>query len=502
MRQIGKFEIVRQLGEGGMGVVWHGRDPKLERDVAIKGILPRELGDETALPRLMREARAAAKLDHPGIVRVLELLEDNGIPYIVMEYVDGGHLPEEKMEIDRCLDLLAQCAGALDHAHKRGVIHRDIKPQNILLNSDGEVKVADFGLAKKLDSITKLTGNGALLGTIFYMAPEQVRGQEVSGCTDQFALAVMAYRWLTGCRIFDVGDLVAWMFTLLQEDPVPATVRNPALPKAVDEVLGKALAKKGEDRYGTCVEFVTRLKAAFSVVEAPTVKIVRPGPVSGEIRVNSMDGLRYVWIPPGKFRMGASVGDEYAFDDEKPAHEVTITKGFWMGQTPVTQGAWKRVMGSEPSGFKGDDLPVESITWDEAKAYCEAMGMRLPTEAEWEYAARGGVESARYGALDEIAWYDKNSGNKTHPVREKKANAYGLHDMLGNVWEWVSDYDGAYSADAVSDPKGPASGTKRVVRGGSWNYDPGNVRVSDRVRVGPSYRNDGIGVRCTGELIP
>jgi len=201
--------------------------------------------------------------------------------------------------------------------------------------------------------------------------------------------------------------------------------------------------------------------------------------------------------------MGPSPGDEEAFDWEKPAHEVMITRGFWMGQTPVTQAAWKRVMGKDsPSNFKGEDLPVESITWDEAKAYCEAVGGRLPTEAEWEYAARGGTESARYGELDEIAWHRGNSKGQTHAVGQKKANAYGLHDMLGNVWEWCSDWHGDYSADAVSDPKGPTSARSRIVRGGSWVNDPRYVRASYRVRGEPSVRDYDFGVRCTGEHIP
>jgi len=200
--------------------------------------------------------------------------------------------------------------------------------------------------------------------------------------------------------------------------------------------------------------------------------------------------------------MGALPGDKEARENEQPAHEVTITRGFWMGQTPVTQAAWKRVMGSNPSHFKGDDLPVESIMWDEARAYCEGVGGRLPTEAEWEYAARGRTEWARYGELAEIALYVKNSGNQTHAVGQKEANAYGLYDMLGNVWEWVNDFYGPYDAGAVSDPSGPSSGKERIVRGGSWYSGPGNVRATTRYGSVSSGRNYVIGVRCAGEQIP
>jgi formylglycine-generating enzyme required for sulfatase activity len=224
-------------------------------------------------------------------------------------------------------------------------------------------------------------------------------------------------------------------------------------------------------------------------------------PKSGDVKVNPKDGLKYVWIPPGTFMMGCSPGDSECSDDEKPAHQVAITRGFWMGQTEVTQAAYQRVIGSNPSHFKGSSLPVETIKWDEAQAYCSAVGMRLPTEAEWEYAARGGNSSPRYGALDAIAWYDSNSGNTTHEAGQKQPNGYGLYDVLGNVWEWVSDwYDSSfYASSAVNNPQGPASGRYRALRGGCWSNNPWAVRVSSRGVHVPGGRGDGFGVRCVGE---
>jgi formylglycine-generating enzyme required for sulfatase activity len=262
----------------------------------------------------------------------------------------------------------------------------------------------------------------------------------------------------------------------------------------------------------------------------------------GATMTNPKDGLKYVWIPPGTFMMGCSPGDSERFPDEKPAHQVTITKGFWLGQTKVTVGAYKRFAGvtgrqmpPEPDlfgrslnpGWGNEAMPVVEVTWDDAQAYCGWAGGRLPTEAEWEYAARGGSTAARYGDLDGIAWYADNSGrqrldsyrifkedlanylkrlgengNGMHEVGQKRVNGFGLYDMLGNVWEWVNDwYDEKYYQGSPSqDPAGPTGGTLRVLRGGSWDGFPRLVRVSNRLRSYPGFRGDAVGFRCGGEV--
>jgi Sulfatase-modifying factor enzyme 1 len=202
-------------------------------------------------------------------------------------------------------------------------------------------------------------------------------------------------------------------------------------------------------------------------------------------RVNPADGLTYVFIPPGASTMGCSPGDSQCVDLEEPPHAEQIANGFWLGQTEVTQAAWKKVKNYDPSHFKGDQLPVEEVEWAQAGDYCKAIGGRLPTEKEWEYAARAGAAGARYGVLDAVAWYYANSGGTTHPVGLKQANAFGLYDMLGNVLEWTAD---DYS-----------SGLK-VVRGGSWNNSSGFVRASVRVRYVPAGRENVIGFRCVGEF--
>jgi formylglycine-generating enzyme required for sulfatase activity len=249
-------------------------------------------------------------------------------------------------------------------------------------------------------------------------------------------------------------------------------------------------------------------------------------PAVGAIRANSGDGLSYVWVPSGTFTMGCSVGDSECFDDEKPAHQVTISKGFWIGQTLVTQKAYKRVTGLDPSYFRGEKLPVEMVSWSDAQDYCRVLGMRLPTEAEWEYAARAGSTTARYGELDAIAWYTGTSGprpvdgtalyeadarnyeeklialgNQTHPVGRKQANNWQLHDMLGNVWEWTSDWfaENYCARTAMRDPAGAATGTNRALRGGAWDDNARNIRVSNRYSLTPDSRKFYAGFRCAAE---
>jgi formylglycine-generating enzyme required for sulfatase activity len=249
-------------------------------------------------------------------------------------------------------------------------------------------------------------------------------------------------------------------------------------------------------------------------------------PNPGEKKINPKDGLTYVWIPPATFKMGClgavmprptGVGVEECLGNELPRQLIILSKGYWIGQTLVPQHSYRQVMGDHPSHFQGDQLPVDSAFWEDAKTYCGRIGMRLPTEAEWEHAARGGLSTERYGEIDEVAWYRGNSDRKTHPVAQKKPNPYGLYDVLGNVWEWVADWYGDYprarngacceaSGEPVVDPEGPATGTYHVIRGGSWNDFSAEVRIAlrDHLKSSPledsvrDYDDYSIGFRCAG----
>jgi formylglycine-generating enzyme required for sulfatase activity len=216
-------------------------------------------------------------------------------------------------------------------------------------------------------------------------------------------------------------------------------------------------------------------------------------------RVNPKDGQTYVSIPPGTFTMGCSAEENRKTkceDDEKPAHRVELTRGFWMGRTPVTQQMYQFVMGTNPSWRKGSKFPVSGVTWEEAQNYCQRVGGRLPTEAEWEYAARGGLAASLYGDLDDIAWYSENSGGGPHDVGTKDPNGYGLYDMLGNVLQWTADWSELYTSGAQRDPKGLPFGTHRVIRGASWSGVSRDARASFRFKDTPNGRLLGVGFRC------
>jgi formylglycine-generating enzyme required for sulfatase activity len=218
--------------------------------------------------------------------------------------------------------------------------------------------------------------------------------------------------------------------------------------------------------------------------------------------VNSL-GMTFALVPAGEFRMGSTDGN----DGEKPVHTVRISQPFYLGIHAVTQGQWEAVMDNNPSRFTGDpNRPVERVSWEDAQAFIGHLNTReghtryrLPTEAEWEYAACAGSTTLYYfgddsSRLGEYAWYGENAGGQTHPVGTLQPNAWGLYDMHGNVWEWVQDWYSTYTTEAVTDPQGPASGSSRVLRGGSWSDGAWHCRSAYR-DCAPGYRSDNLGFR-------
>lgn len=219
------------------------------------------------------------------------------------------------------------------------------------------------------------------------------------------------------------------------------------------------------------------------IMAACALSPASPDKAAEHLRINPKDGLTYLWIPPGAYRTGCLAGDSDCFGWERKKAEVKIAEGFWIGQTEVTQSAFQRVMHSNPSLYMGADLPVERVSWPDAESYCSRIGMRLPTESEWEYAAYGGTAQLPSEPLSALAWYSPNSDDKTHPVAQKLPNGYGLYDTLGNVMEWVSDINTA--------PEGP-----RLLKGGSFFNAARALRVSNRLGAPIDLRHRDVGFRC------
>ena len=224
------------------------------------------------------------------------------------------------------------------------------------------------------------------------------------------------------------------------------------------------------------------------------------------IPVKNGINIEMVKVEAGSFDMGATSEMENPNEDEKPVHRVTLTNNYYVGKYEVTQALWQAVMGSNPSSFKGYDLPVETVSWDDCQDFISKLNamtgkrFRLPTEAEWEYAARGGKKSRGYqysgsNTLDDVAWYYGNSGNKTHVVGTKHPNELGIYDMTGNVIEWCQDWYGSYSSSPQTNPIGAVSGSFRVYRGGGWFYSAGCCRSSSRDYRSPGGRGNYLGLR-------
>jgi len=272
--RIGRYKIVRELGRGAMGVVYHAIDPNIGRAVAIKTIQlggSRPPDEQNRLrERLFREARSAGVLSHPGIVTIYDVEQQGDLAYIAMEYVDGPTLDqllsEQPLAPERMCSLLGQTAVALDYAHQKGIVHRDIKPANVMIAADGTVKITDFGIAKVTAS-EQFTMTGSIVGTPHYMSPEQVQGQPVDGRSDQFSLAVIAYEMLTGEKPFTGEHLTTVVYKIVAEEPVTPRRLNPTVGGAIENVLHRALAKKPEARYRTCQEFIDSLEKACAATK-------------------------------------------------------------------------------------------------------------------------------------------------------------------------------------------------------------------------------------------
>ena len=274
--RLGRYVVEREIGRGAMAVVYLGRDPKINRVVAIKAIpLAREFGEdevEEARLRFFREAETAGRLNHPGIVTVYDAGEDQALAFIAMEYLDGEPLSEftssrTLLPASQVVELLARVADALGHAHRQNVVHRDIKPANIMFDraSDG-LKITDFGIARLTDSGT--TKSGIVLGTPSFMSPEQLEGRTVQGSSDLFSLGVSLYQLLTAQLPFRADSMTGLMFKIANEPHPPLRAIRPDLPGLLEAIVTRALQKRADDRFQSGAEFATALRSCGRLLQA------------------------------------------------------------------------------------------------------------------------------------------------------------------------------------------------------------------------------------------
>ena len=454
-------------------------------------------------------------IQHSNIVRIHDVIDDQsrGILAIVMDLAEGRPLedmiPGQGMALEQAVPIIKQLCEAIDHIHEQGIIHRDLKPENIIVSSSGKVTILDMGIAKNTQQNMGGTRTGMSMGTPLYMAPEQGDAKNVTSAADRYALGLIVYNMLSGGFPWpsDAGEYSIVSYKMMG-NLTPLKEKTKVSAHISDAVM-RLLSSQATQRWGACADF-------FQALTTSPFQYLKPisfgtGKAQHEL----------VLIPAGEFMMGALPDDGYAYDFEKPRHKVEITKDFYVGKYPVTQKLWEAVMGSNPSGFKGEDRPVETVSWFDCVAFCNklskkegreavytingenvscnwnAKGYRLLSEAEWEYCARANQKFLYSGSNnpDEVAWSDDNSGKETHPVGQKKANGFGLYDMSGNVWEWCWDWYGDYSTENQSNPTGAPTGSLRVFRGGGWYGDPRRLRVSDRDGNVPASRFKSLGFR-------
>jgi formylglycine-generating enzyme required for sulfatase activity len=595
-----RFDVLELIGSGGMGVILLAQERGTSRQYALKTLKPALARDPYSVRLFLREGRHMQQMDHPHILRVLEVSDRLAGPYFITPFVQRGSLAQllrqsEPLDYEVTLSTALQVADALAYAHERGVIHRDLKPANVLVDGEGHAYVADFGLVRDLYGDSTVDAQKAQrVGTGPYMSPGVAAGQAEDTRCDIYSFGALLYEMLTGQPPYDGATTQKVIEKILSGPPPAIRQVNPSAPPALVRVAEGAMARELRDRYASMADVaedllkvqagqaprgprgegwsrrmplvVGALVFALLVVLGIAMVLWHSGQPAGmgktggtmptvpqplaegrvpttpaglsslsvpagfraasgtmaepytntgwakEI-VHEATGMELVFIPAGEFLMGSLASEEGRQDDEGPQHRVRITKPFYMGKYEVTQGEWRKVMGSNPSHFTGNDrLPVETVSWNHCQEFLRKAGdgLRLPTEAEWEYACRAGTttpfhfgntistDEANYEGTMTYAGGQKGVfRRKTTPVGSFPPNTWGLYDMDANVRQWCQDwYGGSYYGQSPSaDPKGPASGRARVLRGGSWGYGPGGCRSASRNQGRPSDAYDDFGFR-------
>lgn len=316
--QLGRYEVIGELGQGAMGIVYKAKDPLIDRIVAIKTIslnLALEEKEEYEA-RFYQEAKAAGRLSHPNIVTIYDVGKSGNVAYIAMEFLQGRELRDVLNEdpllpIDQVLDIVVQVAHGLAYAHEHGIVHRDVKPSNIMVVRDGHVKITDFGIARMASSSVR-TQTGMVLGSPKYMSPEQVMGKPIDQRSDIFSLGVMLYEMLTGQPPFNGENVNAIMYQILNTVPPPLNTLNPAVPDMLNFIVAKALAKTPDDRYRDAREFAGDLRACRDTV--PRSGAVKPQAAPITPLPDAIPMVRHEGAEAEESRQVATMGLSAAFD--------------------------------------------------------------------------------------------------------------------------------------------------------------------------------------------
>jgi serine/threonine-protein kinase len=587
---IGNYKVAEKIGEGGMGAVYKGVDLMLEREVAIKALRPELSNQPQVVERFRKEAVTLAKLNHPNIATLFNFFRQGNHYFMVMEFVRGQTLDklieiQGAMSCETAVPLFCQVLEGIDHAHRFGIIHRDIKPANMMLTDEGSLKVLDFGIARVLGS-SRMTRAGHLIGTVEYMSPEQIKGQETDARSDIYSLGMLLYEMLTGRVPFASDSEFELMKAQVEQMPTPPREFAPHIPEDVEWAIMCATAKDPEKRFQTAAAFrdaivdsmssapasaseavpdyswntsplstppntspiskdsVVRAPAPLTRIASTTEMVVAddPPPVktdwwkglkSNRMFIPMMAGVLLAFlfagamgswllvrafrgkqaeaakrdaaeaqardatstppppvapVPPapppgmvyvsgGEFMMGRDLsdgGDEF----ESPAHRVSV-RPFFIDIYEVTREEYKKCVDEKkcaaPQGWTGENYPegtgrqpVTGVTWDDATVYAGWANKRLPTEEEWEFAARG-KEGFRYPWGNEWKADQANADGINKGLKDigtyQGTSPFGAFDMVGNAWEWTASPMGAYPGRELSKP--PASNEK-VIRGGCY----------------------------------
>jgi formylglycine-generating enzyme required for sulfatase activity/tRNA A-37 threonylcarbamoyl transferase component Bud32 len=541
----GSYHVERELGAGGFAVVYLVKDLNLKRHLAVKVLSPDLITSKTVLERFRREAETVAQLSHPHIVPLHFIGQKDDLLYLAMEFIDGDSLAGQiekqgSLAADDAARIMREVASALDYAHKRGVIHRDIKPHNILIQGEsGRVLVTDFGIARTAES-SSLTASGMLVGTPAYLSPEQVTGSGSDHRADIYALGVMAYEMVTGQPPFSGPTPTAVLMKRLQGPPPSITKSNPAIPQPFEDVIMGCLAQNPAERFQTAGEVVRALGGATPVSAGhPTAEIVIKmrrarrrwtmyvAAGIGAVVLALAGGFvllspsrpatprapaGMVIIPAGTYTIGDDLGQVLA----RPKHAVTLDS-FAIDSTEVTVGQYQAFATQQglpvPWREEPDNrMPVTGLRYIDAAAFCASRGSggRLPTEEEWEAAARGDQGFAYpWGNVGDPAAANtaEQNQNRVVPVGSfpRGATSRGLMDMVGNVWEWTQSSMSAYPGGTA-----PADGASyRVIRGGAYNSGEAAANAFYRGYIRPSLPADSArvfyaatGFRCVLPLAP